>query len=51
MAIGICGDSQFCLFDIATTKRPEIGMTTAVNNEEFDMVVDMSKPGRLPDKS
>ena len=41
----ICGDSLFCLFDIAATKRPEIGMTTAVNNEEFDMVVNMSQPG------
>lgn len=45
MAVEICGDSQFCLFDIAATKRPEIGMTTAVNNEEFDMVVNMSQPG------
>jgi hypothetical protein len=43
-AIEICGDSQFCLFDIAATKRPEIGMTTAVNNEEFDVLVNMSQP-------
>ena len=43
----ICGNSLFCLFDIAATKRPEIGMTTAINNEEFDMVVNMSQPGIL----
>jgi hypothetical protein len=43
-AIQICGDSLFCLFDIAATKRPEIGMTTALNNEEFDFVVNMSQP-------
>ena len=34
-AIEICGDSAFCLFDIAATKRPEIGMTTAVNNQDL----------------
>ena len=47
IAVEICGDSQFCLFDIAATKRPEIGTTTAVNNEEFDMVVTMSQPGMI----
>ena len=44
-AIEICGDSAFCLFDIAATKRPEVGMTTAVDNDNFDMVVNMSQPG------
>ena len=44
-ASDICGDSHFCLFDIAATRRPEIGMITAVNSEEFEMVVNMSQPG------
>ena len=44
-AMEICGDSLFCLFDIAATKRPEIGMTTAVNNNEYEMVINMSQPG------
>ena len=44
-AISICGDSLFCLFDIAATQRPEIGMTTAVDNEEYEVVVNMSEPG------
>ena len=44
-AISICGDSLFCLFDIAATKRLEIGMTTAVDNEEYEIVVNMSQPG------
>ena len=47
LAIEICGDSHFCLFDIAATKRPEIGMTTAVDNENYDVVVNMSQPGKF----
>ena len=46
-AVSICGDSLFCLFDIAATKRPEIGMTTAIDNEEYEVVVNMSQPGTL----
>ena len=45
LAVEICGDSLFCLFDIAATKRPEIGMTTAVDNENYEIVVNMSQPG------
>ena len=45
LAVEICGDSLFCLFDIAATKRPEIGMTTAVDNENYEIVVNMSLPG------
>ena len=44
-AIKICGDSPFCLFDIAATRRPEVGMATAVDNDNFDVVVNMSQPG------
>lgn len=47
LAVEICGDSLFCLFDIAATKRPEVGMTTAVDNEQYDVVVNMSQPGEL----
>ena len=46
MAIELCGDNQFCLFDIAATKRPEIGMTTTTSSEEIDMIINMSKPGK-----
>ena len=42
----ICGDDEFCRFDIAATKRPEIGMTTVMNTLEFDMVANMSVPSK-----
>ena len=44
-AISICGDSLFCLFDIAATKNLVIGETTAFDNEEYEIVVNMSQPG------
>ena len=40
----ICEGSEFCLFDMAATKRPEIGMTTAMIVQEFEMVEIMSQP-------
>ena len=40
----ICGDSLFCLFDIAATQRLDIG-STAIDNVEYDVVVNMSQPG------
>ena len=44
-AKNICGDSLFCLFDIAATERLDIGITTAIDNVEYDVVVNMSQPG------
>ena len=41
----ICGDSLFCLFDIAATRRLDIGATTAIDNVEYEVVVNMSQPG------
>ena len=43
-AISICGDSLFCLFDIAATKSLGIGATTAADNVEYEIVVNMSQP-------
>jgi len=42
----ICGDDEFCRFDIAATKRPEIGITTVMSTLEFDMVANMSVPSK-----
>lgn len=43
-ALKICGDDRFCLFDIATTKRKEIGATTLSDSENFEVMVNSSEP-------
>ena len=43
----ICGDDTFCLFDIATTKRTEIGATTLVDSENFEDIMNSSKASKL----
>ena len=40
----MCGDDQFCLFDIAATKRVEIGAATMEGLETLDVIIEMSKP-------
>ena len=40
----ICGDDQFCLFDIAATKKIEIGMATMNEGQAFDDIVEKSLP-------
>ena len=40
----ICGDDSFCLFDIAATKRVEIGAATMLGMEMRDNIIEMSKP-------
>lgn len=39
-----CGEDEFCLFDIAATRRVEIGMATMQGGEDFDRFVEMSVP-------
>lgn len=39
-----CGSDQFCLFDVAATKRLEVGMATMQGGEDFDRIVEMSIP-------
>ena len=41
----ICGNDQFCLFDIAATGRLEIGLGTAQGNLEFEAIVNITTPG------
>ena len=43
-ALKICGDDKFCLFDIATTKRKEIGATTLTDSENFEAILNSSEP-------
>lgn len=41
-----CGKDTFCLFDIAATKRVEIGMATMQGGEDFERFVEMSVPSK-----
>ena len=43
----VCGDDSFCLFDIAATKRVEIGAATMDGQEMLETIVEMSKPSKL----
>lgn len=43
-AKSVCGDDEFCLFDVAATKRVEIGIATMQGGENFDRIVEMSIP-------
>ena len=40
----ICGDDVFCKFDIAATGRVEIGETTYQGGQDFQQLVNLSKP-------
>ena len=42
----VCGDDKFCLFDIAATKRVEVGAATMVDGEMFDTIVEMAVPSK-----
>lgn len=46
-AKAVCGDDEFCLFDIAATKKVEIGMSTMQGGEDFDNYVEMSVPSEV----
>ena len=40
----ICGDDQFCLYDIAATRRTDIGLSTLIGNQEFEEILQLSAP-------
>ena len=42
----ICGDDQFCKFDIAVSGRPEVGKTTKQASVDFEMLQELSKPSK-----
>ena len=41
-AMNVCDDDQFCLYDIATTGRLEIGMSTLDGSRSFNEIVQLS---------
>lgn len=44
-AEAICGDDQFCRFDIAATSRTDIGLTTLLGGVEFEAIANISQQG------
>ncbi len=46
-ARNVCGDDEFCLFDIAATKNVDIGMATMQGGEEFNEILEMAIPSKL----
>ena len=43
----ICGNDEFCKFDIAATGRTEIGEATYNGGRDFERLVNMSKPSKI----
>jgi len=41
-----CGDDQFCLFDVAATKRVEIGVATMLGISVLNNITKMAEPGK-----
>ena len=41
----LCGNDQFCLFDVAATERLDIGLTTLEGSENVELVIQLSLPG------
>ena len=42
----VCGENEYCLFDIAATKNVDIGMATMQGVESFDTMVEMAAPSK-----
>ena len=40
----ICGDNEFCLFDISATKNDEIAISTMEGVVDFDNLVEVAEP-------
>lgn len=40
----ICGNDQFCKFDIAATGRIEVGEATFTGGQNFEQLVNLSQP-------
>ena len=43
----ICGNNEFCKFDIAATGRTEIREATYKGSQGFERLVNLSKPSKL----
>ena len=48
-AIERCGDDTFCLFDVATTKRIEVGVSTMQESHSVDEEIELAAPSESSD--
>ena len=48
-AIERCGDDSFCLFDVATTKRIEVGVSTMQESQSVDEEIELATPSESSD--
>ena len=48
-AIERCGDDSFCLFDVATTKRIEVGVSTMQESQSVDEEIELAAPSESSD--
>ena len=46
-ANALCEGDPFCLFDVAATRRTDIGLSTLLGSQEFDRIVNLSIPGMV----
>ena len=42
----LCGKDQFCLFDIAATKRVDIGLATLNGGQNLNRIMNLSAPSK-----
>ncbi len=42
----LCGDDFFCRFDIATTENTMVGLSTLNGGQEFEDIVNISRPSK-----
>ena len=45
-AHGICGDDEYCLFDIAATGNTEIGLSTLRTSQEIEELEELYLPSK-----
>ena len=46
-AEALCGSDQFCLYDVAATRRTDIGLSTLIGNQEFEVIVELALPSEF----
>lgn len=45
IAIDVCGEDQFCIFDFTVTERTDIASSTLEGSTKVQLVTNLSAPG------
>ena len=40
----VCGNDTFCMFDVASTGRTDIGLSTLNNSREYEEILELLRP-------